>query len=61
MKHKRNAIIQLGILVARGAVLSSLLVMTFLPALLVSLEGLVCRTTRKITLFDPRTPKEASL
>ena len=56
-----SVISQLGILVARGAVLSTLLVMGFLPALLVACEGLIRRTSRKMVFFDPRHPKEATL
>lgn len=42
-----GVISQLGILIARGAVLSAILVLVFLPALLTALEGVVRRTTRK--------------
>ncbi len=45
-----GVISQLGILLARGALLSMLLVLIFLPALLTSLEPLVCVTTLKLNL-----------
>jgi predicted RND superfamily exporter protein len=37
---------QLGILIARGAVLSMALVLVFLPALLTCLEGIIIKTTK---------------
>lgn len=43
-----QVISQLGILVARGAILSMLLVMVLLPALLTRLEWLVRKSTRKM-------------
>lgn len=52
-----QVISQLGILIARGAVLSMLLVMVLLPALLTRLEWLVRKTTRKLPLKEgPKHP-----
>lgn len=59
---------QLGVLVARGAILSVVLVLVLLPTLLTRLEWLVKRTTRKLTLYEgsggaaavTTAPKEAT-
>ena len=58
---------QLGVLVARGAILSVVLVLVLLPTLLTRLEWLVKRTTRKLTLYEESgaaavttAPKEAT-
>lgn len=49
-----NSIIsQLGILLARGAALSTVLVLTFLPALLSWGDTLIQKTTRKINFVNP--------
>lgn len=52
-----NGIIsELGSLLARGAALSVLFVLVFLPAMLVKLEGVIKRTTMRLRLFEE--PKE---
>jgi predicted RND superfamily exporter protein len=48
-----SVISQLGILIARGASLSALLVLVLLPALLGAMEPLIKKTSRKLTLFSP--------
>lgn len=49
---------QLGVLVARGAILSVVLVLALLPTLLTCLEPLVKATTRKMELYT--APKEVT-
>lgn len=49
-----GVISQLGILVARGAVLSAILVLVFLPALLTAFEPLILRTTRKLHFYQEK-------
>jgi predicted RND superfamily exporter protein len=58
-----SVISQLGILIARGASLSALLVLVLLPALLGAMEPLIKKTTRKLTLFSPSeiTAEEATV
>ena len=56
---------QLGVLVARGAVLSVVLVMVLLPTLLTRLEWLIKYTTRGLVLYQapaesPEHPKEVT-
>ena len=58
---------QLGVLVARGAILSVVLVLVLLPTLLTRLEWLVKHTTCKLTLYEESgaaavttAPKEAT-
>ncbi len=47
---------QLGVLVARGAILSMVLVLVLLPTLLTKLEWLIRCTTRKLTLYSGAAP-----
>ena len=54
-----TVISQLGILIARGAVLSAILVLVFLPALLTWLEPGIKATSRKLNFYD-FTKKEAA-
>ena len=49
-----RVISQLGILIARGAVLSAILVLVFLPTLLTTMEGLIRKTTKNRNSI-PRT------
>ena len=51
---------QLGVLVARGAILSIVMVLVLLPTLLTKLEWLVKRTSRKLALYDETAPKEVT-
>ena len=51
---------QLGVLVARGAILSIVMVLVLLPTLLTKLEWLVKRTSRKLAFYDETAPKEVT-
>ena len=46
-----GVISQLGILIARGAVLSAILVLVFLPSMLANMEPVIKRTTRKLHFY----------
>ena len=48
-------------LMARGAIISVVLVLTVLPALLILCDGLICRTTRGMTHLSRTTQQEVSL
>ena len=48
-------------LMARGAIISVVLVLTVLPALLILCDGMICRTTRGMTHLSRTTQQEVSL
>ena len=54
LMSSNSVISQLGILIGRGASLSVLLVLVFLPALLVWLEPLIKRTSHKLDFYEEK-------